>query len=54
MDYMWLLFLGLVAIPVGAYLDAKVVKLHSFKQYLFICTWEAGLMFFGFFVGRLL
>ena len=53
-ELVFLLAIGsLIIIPIGAYLDARIIKLHSAKQYLAICTWEYSIFVLGLVTGIL-
>jgi len=45
---------GLIIIPLRAYLDFKIVKLHTYKQFFGICTWEYSIFLIGLVAGVLI
>lgn len=49
--FWFMLIAGIIIIPVGAYLDTKWIKCHSFKQYLLIFFWEYAIFLFAFIIG---
>ena len=50
-NILYILLFILVLIPLSAYTDTMEFGLYSFRDYLAICSWEAGIGIFGLAIG---
>ena len=41
-----------IIVPLGAYLDFKLVKMNGFWNYVYICLWEYSIFWMGLFIGE--